>query len=178
MQDTGFRSEPALDEAASASARVPSASDIAEATTAFTVSLIKSAVCEAAACASAINMSEADLGLCVAAQLREYGLRVAHEYAVVPHWTTSGGVRVPLAARRADLAVWRHTDEVLVELKMVTSTPPRVDDRHRRQAAAYAEIEECPCLLAVVTKGGPGTPLFEEFEPGHYGTGTGAGAGV
>ena len=174
MQDIGFRSEPESDEAA----RVPSAVDISEATTAFTVSLIKSAVCEAAACASAINMSEADLGLCVAAQLREYGLRVAHEYAVVPHWTTSRGVRVPLAARRADLAVWRRAEdrpEVLVELKMVTSTPPRVDDRHRRQAAAYAEIEECPCLLAVVSKGGPGTPLFEEFEPGHYGTGTGEG---
>jgi hypothetical protein len=178
MHDTGFVSEAESDEAAPAPASTPSASNISEATTAFTVSLIKSAVCEAAACASVLNMSEADLGLCVAAQLREYGLRVAHEYAVVPHWTTSRGARVPLAARRADLAVWRHTDEVLVELKMVTSTPPRVDDRHRRQAAAYAEIEECPCLLAVVSKGGPGTPLFEEFEPGHYGTGTGTGAGV
>ena len=176
MQDIGFRSESELDEAGQGPAPAPAPADIAEATTAFTVALIKRAVCEAAACASAINMSEADLGLCVAAQLREYVLRVAHEYAVVPHWTTSGGVRVPLAARRADLAVWRRAEnrpEVLVELKMVTSTPPRVDDRHRRQAAAYAEIEECPCLLAVVSKGGPGTPLFEEFEPGHYGAGAG-----
>ena len=135
-------------------------------TLAFTLNLIKSAVCAAAASASTLNMSENDLGLCVAAQLREDGLRVAHEYAIVPHWITSRGTRMPLAARRADLAVWRYTDKVLVELKMVTSTP-RAEDRYCRQAAAYAEIEGCPCLLAVVTKGAPGIPAFEEFGAGH-----------
>lgn len=135
-------------------------------TLAFTLNLIKRAVCAAAASASTLNMSESDLGLCVAAQLREDGLTVAHEYAVVPHWTTSRGTRVPLAARRADLAVWRYTEKILVELKMVTSTP-RAEDRFCRQAAAYAEIAGCPCLLAVVSKGGPGTPAFEEFGSAH-----------
>ena len=140
-------------------------------TLAFTLNLIKSAVCAAAASASTLNMSESDLGLCVAAQLREDGVRVAHEYAIVPHWITSRGTRVPLSARRADLAVWRYTDKVLVELKMVTSSPARVDDRFKRQAAAYSEIAECPCLLAVVTKGRPGIPAFEEFGAGHAETG-------
>ena len=118
--------------------------------TEFVVSLIKSACTRVGTDVWKFYMSEADVGTCVAAQLREVGVTVEREHPVVPVWTSEGGIGVTLNTRRADIAAFHKRGTagevcVLVELKLGT----RIDEKHRQQAASYARFANKTAVLAL-----------------------------
>ncbi len=133
--------------------------------TSFVVSLVKSACTRVAKDAGPLFMSELDVSVCIASQLREVGVVVEREMPIVPVWKTEGGVDVTLHSRRVDIAAFHKRGKtgeicVLVEIKVGS----RLEDRHRHQAAAYSKITGCPALLVLFTRSADakgGNVIFE-----------------